>query len=343
MKKSFPVNIGGRIFYFDEDAYTQLSQYYDNLRNAFPGTENAEIIDDIESRVAEILTETHTGDNPVVTLTDVNIIIERIGSPDQFNDKADTADTAQTPPPFDAQAYAAEQTCAAPARRRLYRDVDNKVIAGVLSGLSCYLGASVLAVRIAFVVLACFVEVWPMMGVYLVAWILIPAAITPRQKLEMKGQQVTVDNVGRQTILGTPAPAGTPGNEATLHTIFRFIGVCAMSFLGLVGLILGLSMLFTLIMSVVGMISYLLTGTQIVATGTTTPIYAATLLFVTSLAVLIPCVAACWATCCTLFKARGVSRRAGITIAIIELILIITAATMYACSDAGSIHFLRHW
>ena len=58
MKKTFPVNINGTIFYIDEDAYALLNTYLEQLKVAFKGPEGAEIVADIEARISEIFSET---------------------------------------------------------------------------------------------------------------------------------------------------------------------------------------------------------------------------------------------------------------------------------------------
>ena len=53
MKKTFEVNINGKIFHIDEDAYELLKNYLSQLREAFPGEEGEEIVSDIECRISE--------------------------------------------------------------------------------------------------------------------------------------------------------------------------------------------------------------------------------------------------------------------------------------------------
>ena len=49
MKKSFEVNLGGRIFNFDEDAYELLNNYMESLKECFSKQDGGEeIIADIE-------------------------------------------------------------------------------------------------------------------------------------------------------------------------------------------------------------------------------------------------------------------------------------------------------
>ena len=55
MKKNITINLCGRLYQIDEDAYELLSQYIDALRNYFKKQEGGEeIADDIEERVAEL-------------------------------------------------------------------------------------------------------------------------------------------------------------------------------------------------------------------------------------------------------------------------------------------------
>ncbi|HML85944.1 MAG TPA: PspC family transcriptional regulator, partial [Bacteroidales bacterium] len=58
MKKNFQVNIGGRLFNIDEDAYRRLDEYFARLRDYLGGNgEASEILRDIEARMADLLME----------------------------------------------------------------------------------------------------------------------------------------------------------------------------------------------------------------------------------------------------------------------------------------------
>lgn len=68
MKRTYPANIDGQIFYIDEDAFELLKNYLDQLRLTFRGSEGQEIVGDIESRIRELfatplqLTKTKAGE-----------------------------------------------------------------------------------------------------------------------------------------------------------------------------------------------------------------------------------------------------------------------------------------
>ena len=86
MKKTFPVNINGKIFYIDEDAYKLLLDYLSQLRTTFTGAEGEEIVNDIESRISEHFDERIRLGANVIVLEDVNRVIGTIGRPEELSD-----------------------------------------------------------------------------------------------------------------------------------------------------------------------------------------------------------------------------------------------------------------
>ncbi len=330
MKKSFPVNISGRIYYFDEDAYDRLNAYYQNLRQAFSGDDGAEIVEDIESRVAEIIAEHHSPDSPgVVTISEVTDIITRMGQPEELAGETTTPNEPKgtTPPPFTGTVEADTPMETRPVKR-LYRDMNDKVIAGVVSGLAYYLGVNITALRVAVVVAGLCTWIGPFVLLYLLGWLLIPAAETPRQILQMTGQPVTVDAVGRTTIFGTPDPDARPRTNQFWGTVGRIISVGCMSILGFIGLVISISMVIALIGAIAGVIAYAGWGYVNFIPPTAYPIQTLLLIIVGSLTLIIPSGAAVWAACTVLFKAKGASRRTAITLTIIEIVLVIVLICM---------------
>ena len=77
--------------------------------------------------------------------------------------------------------------------RKLFRDTENAYIGGVSSGLSHYFNVDPLWIRLAWVIL--------MLGfgtgffVYILLWILMPAAMTTSDKLAMSGKPVNITNI----------------------------------------------------------------------------------------------------------------------------------------------------
>lgn len=96
---------------------------------------------------------------------------------------------------------------AADGSRRIYRNEENKVVAGVASGLAAYLRVDSVVVRVLFL-LAMF---WGGFGLlaYLVLWIATPAAKSLSQKVEMEGEQPNIENLRKvSTRKEEPAPKG---------------------------------------------------------------------------------------------------------------------------------------
>lgn len=77
--------------------------------------------------------------------------------------------------------------------KKFYRDPEDKVLGGVCGGLSSYFGIDVAIIRIIFGV-GLFVFGVGFMA-YIILWITAPTANTLTQKMEMKGEPVTLENI----------------------------------------------------------------------------------------------------------------------------------------------------
>jgi phage shock protein PspC (stress-responsive transcriptional regulator) len=182
MKKTITVNIGGTVFSIDEDAYELLRLYLDKIESHFTGsTDREEIMSDIESRIAELLSRGEYSLNHAITIKEVEEVIEIMGEPEDYADGT--------------QEENAGRATRAKTKRRIYRDVDNRLLGGVCSGLAAYFAIDVVWIRLIFVVLT--LMVFSGLLVYLLLWLVIPPAVTTAQKLEMKGEPVNINNIGR--------------------------------------------------------------------------------------------------------------------------------------------------
>ena len=93
MKKTLRVNISGTIFNIDEDAYLKLKTYLDAIEARYSGSqEEMEIFSDIESRVAEHLSDKIRNQKTVINQIDIDEIINIMGTPDDFAETDETAD-----------------------------------------------------------------------------------------------------------------------------------------------------------------------------------------------------------------------------------------------------------
>lgn len=184
MKKVVTVGIGGRSFVIDEDAYQKLERYLDKFRQKTGnGNEAADIMEDLEQRIAELFYEELSGKGEVVNISSVNKVISQLGMPDG-SPVDESSDYSSEP-----SATAANQTVV----KRLYRDPDNRVIGGVCSGLGHYLNIDMIIIRVIFGISLFMggLGFWA----YIIFWIVAPQAMTAAQKCEMRGIPVTAENL----------------------------------------------------------------------------------------------------------------------------------------------------
>ena len=184
MKKVVTVGIGGRSFVIDEDAYQKLERYLAKFRQKTgEGSEAADIMDDLEQRIAELFYDELSKSVEVVNISVVNRVIAQLGMPDgtAADDSADFAN--------DSASAGLNQTVV----KRLYRDPDNRIIGGICSGLSYYVNIDMVLIRVIFAISLFLggLGFWA----YIIFWIIAPQAMTASQKCEMRGLPVTAENL----------------------------------------------------------------------------------------------------------------------------------------------------
>ena len=187
MNKTISINLGGFFFHIDEDAYQKLSRYFDAVKRSLSPDGRDEIMKDIESRIAELFQERIKNEKQVIGLSEIEEIISIMGQPEDY--KIDDEKTSY-------QSSSSSSTNFYYPSKRLYRDKDNGMLGGVMAGLGHYLGIDALWLRIIMVIL--FFGFGTGLFVYIVLWILVPEAITTTQKLEMKGEPITISNIEKK-------------------------------------------------------------------------------------------------------------------------------------------------
>jgi len=188
MNKTLSVNIGGIVFHIEELAYDRLSKYLESIKGYFTASDGRdEIIQDIEGRIAEMFQERMINGKQVILDADVDHVMNVMGKPEQF---AGTTDEES----FGAgqhQTSSSERK----AYRRLYRDNDDRVIGGVCSGISHYLGIDPVYLRLIFGI--AFFVFGSGIVIYILLMFVMPKAITTAEKLEMKGEPVNISNISK--------------------------------------------------------------------------------------------------------------------------------------------------
>ncbi len=180
MNKTVTVNIGGIVFHIDENAYERFKQYLESIRVHFVGSDGRdEIMQDIESRIAEMFQERIKDLKQVITISDVEEVTAIMGKPEEFGDEESK----------EKEVDASEIK----VKRRLFRNSDDKLLGGVCSGISEYFNLDPIWIRLAFA--AAFFLGGSGFLLYLILWIIIPKAVTTADKLQMKGEPITVSNI----------------------------------------------------------------------------------------------------------------------------------------------------
>ena len=220
MKKNITINLSGRLFQIDEDAYELLQQYIDSLRASFGKQEGGEeIADDIEARIAELFDELKQKGIEAITINHVKDIITRIGKPEErAGEDEEKGSSGPDGHRYDSFQSAAtgfrEKLRARTAGKRLYRNPNDKMVAGVLSGFAAYTGSDATWWRIGYALLFLCSNffVFPLLKLfhiggfmfsvnltlvifYIVLAIAMPEAKKPKEVLQMEGKDVTPQNL----------------------------------------------------------------------------------------------------------------------------------------------------
>jgi len=220
MKKNITINLCGRLFQIDEDAYELLQQYIESLHQSFGKQEGGEeIADDIEARIAELFDELRQKGIEAITIEHVKDIITRIGKPEELADESPNSNENPNENNNGAHKYDSFRSAAQGIRdnvrartagKRLYRNPNDKILAGVLSGIAAYTGTDATWWRIgyALLLLGSNLFVFPLFKLfhlggfffhfdlafvlfYIVLAIAMPEAKKPKEVLEMEGKDVT--------------------------------------------------------------------------------------------------------------------------------------------------------
>ncbi|PLX09966.1 MAG: hypothetical protein C0598_11545 [Marinilabiliales bacterium] len=179
MKKTTNININGIAFTLDEDAYKLINDYMISIRSHFKNKNGGEeIISDIEARIAELFQGMLNDTKQVINVDDVKKVKSQLGQPSDF--ESDNEEEQAYDYSFDT------------TRKRLYRDIKNRMIGGVCSGLGAYFHVDTTWIRLAFVI-ATISGVSPL--IYLILWVVIPAAVTASERLEMRGEPINISNI----------------------------------------------------------------------------------------------------------------------------------------------------
>ena len=201
MKEVKKCSISGVAFTMDTDAYQELEAYLESLKKTYKETpDGAEIVADIEARIAELILSAQDSTRVVEKPLILNII-RQMGTAEDISEEEPGRSPEEPRIP-----------------RRLYRDTENARLGGVCAGLGRYFDVDPTWVRLTLfapLLLLILVEVLPFSGTlstffsnlfgvfvlgYFIMWFAVPAARSARQKLEMEGEPITVRSIREKTV-----------------------------------------------------------------------------------------------------------------------------------------------
>ena len=241
MKTTENISLAGYAFTIETDAYAELGKYLDDIKEAFASDPSAEeITADIEARIAELLREKCIS-GMVVDMKMIQDIKRRIGNPKML--AQEDVETVENPQTVDEKKQSHNNW----KNKRLFRNIDEKVLGGVCSGLGAYFGVDKVLFRILFLIFFIIgvlgIDDGPYFGfsilAYICLWIAMPAARTAEQKREMKGKPMNLDSYkSRDFDFGTEVRdvAQSPAGQTARRAGGIFLGILLL-IIGLGGMI----------------------------------------------------------------------------------------------------------
>ncbi|MBQ5931687.1 MAG: PspC domain-containing protein [Tidjanibacter sp.] len=155
MDRRIDVKIGSTAFTIEEGAYRALDNYLDDIRSRIDEAGAAEVMGDLEMRIADLLSGWLGNPNGVVDMYLVRRVQETIGRPEEFGE---LKQPTQQPAEED--------------HKRLMRTSGDKVIGGVCGGIAKFTRIDPTLLRIATLLLMIFggLSLW----IYIILWIFMP-------------------------------------------------------------------------------------------------------------------------------------------------------------------------
>lgn len=203
MKEITRIHLAKTPYDIELDAKEVLQKYLSEIKQMM-GSEDA--MYEIEARMVELLGERGVQSNGIVTMSDVEDLRSKMGLPKEFSDSESNEDSQ------------ADLTPSNPPAKRLMRDTDNAIFGGVCAGIAAYWGINPLWVRLLFII-SPFITFGTALLVYIIIWISLPEAKTAAEKLQMRGEPVTLDSLKK-------AANNSESKYRTKETLAKILRIC---------------------------------------------------------------------------------------------------------------------
>lgn len=226
MKKVVKVSIGSIAFTLEEGAHSELELYLNSLETYYSQKEGGdEIVEGIEERLAELLLERGYGEK-VVTVDAAREVMSILGRPEEIESESDSDTQSEKP------------------KKKLFRNLQNKLLGGVCAGIASYFAIDPTVVRILTVVFGVVAAIGSdgsglalMVLLYFALWIIIPGAKTVEQRCQMQGERSSVDSIERRVTDGVNEIVKSDFGKTFARVVTLVAGVFLL-LLGLGGLVL---------------------------------------------------------------------------------------------------------
>lgn len=256
MKKTVNIHLCEQVFTMDEDACALLEGYLKNTHSYFSRMDDGEeIANDIENHVAELLCEYRDNGSVCITLAQIEEIIARIGNPEELGAGSADKDGANSgvnedeiPPIPPHPTY---------VQKKFFRDPETALLGGVISGFCHYFGLKDVTIwRLVFVVL-CFFSFLVSIIAYALLYLIIPPAVTPEQRLQMRGEPINFQSINEELMKGVAQTEKVVQNPAVRSFWSKALRVCFMVLLFALCVPLVIMLCLQLLMLIMGIIGLL--------------------------------------------------------------------------------------
>lgn len=215
MKDITRITLASLPYNVEIEAKKELEKYCSAIEKSLDA--DAEAMREIEARMTELLAERGVVGEKVISAQDVASLREKLGEPEDFSDgRAD-----------EARHGAVESDSEDRPPKRLMRDMSNRLLGGVCSGIAAYLSTDAVLIRVITIALL-FLTAGVVVPIYLLMWLIIPPARTAADRLEMAGKPVTL------TAIQQESSTSMMRSEPALLIFFRY-SIAGLLLLGIVG------------------------------------------------------------------------------------------------------------
>lgn len=203
MKEITRIHLAKTPYDIELDAKEVLQKYLSEIKQMM-GSEDT--MYEIEARMVELLGERGVQNNGIITMSDVEDLRSKMGLPKEFSDSESNEDSQADLTPSNSPV------------KRLMRDTDNAIFGGVCAGIAAYWGINPLWVRLLFII-SPFITFGTALLVYIIIWISLPEAKTAAEKLQMRGEPVTLDSLKK-------AANNSESKYRTKETLAKILRIC---------------------------------------------------------------------------------------------------------------------